>query len=295
MIEDKVVNHLAGIIPIASPDNLFNMPWHDCLMPLADDYTAIERAVFECAVAGCDTIWIVGHLGMQPLVRKTVGEMIIDPATIYSRPEMVRTRHDVKKRRKEIQIYYVPIHPKNRDRHDSLGYSILYGADTAFKVSAEVSLWAAPKKYYCAFPYGVMPEDVIYKNRDLIASKQNVIFSHNGSTVKDGRHISFTFKTSEFKTCKNNLKDYALHVWHNSDRNENCVRTLHMKLNEIFYPLNLSDYVIQDIPWHYEINSWDNYKKFLKSEESNLIKKKDNIFISDKRTPIGEQNVGTED
>jgi hypothetical protein len=287
MQQEKTVNHLAGIVPIASPDNMFNMPWHDTLMPIADNYTAIERAVFECAVAGCDTIWIVGHLGTQPLIKKVVGEMIYDPATIYSRPEMVNTRHDIK-RRKEIQIYYIPIHPKNRDRHDSLGHSILYGADTAYKVCSEISRWTTPKKFYCAFPFGVVPESVIYENRDIISSNTNIIFCHDGLSVKDNKHISFTFKTSEFKRCKDNLKEYALHVWHNSDRSMNTVRTLNMKLNEIFYPLDLSEYVIRDLPWFHEINSWDNYKNFLKSDENKLVYKRDNIFLTTKRYELFE-------
>jgi hypothetical protein len=288
MHEEMRINHLAGIIPIASPDSIFNMAWHDSLMPINDNYTLLERAIFECSVAGCDTIWIVGHLGTQPLIKKVAGEMICDAATIYSKPEMTFTRHDSHSRKKEVQIFYVPIHPKNRDRHDSLGFSVLYGADTAYKTCADISIWTTPKKFYCAFPYGITPEDVVYKNRDIISSSKNIIFSHEGKTVKDSKYCSFTFKAAEFKKCKNNLRDYALHVWHNSDRQINENKTLYMKLNEVFYPLDLSEYIIEELPWHYDLNSWEDYKTFLKSDESSIIKKKENIFLRTKRKQLND-------
>ena len=49
--------HLAGIIPIAGQSLNFGMPFPDCMLPIARDYTLIESAVVECAFAGCDTIW----------------------------------------------------------------------------------------------------------------------------------------------------------------------------------------------------------------------------------------------
>ena len=67
-VHDTVSFHLAGIIPIAGQDLDFNMPWHDCLMPIAQNYLAVERAVVECAYAGCETIWVVCHDDMQPLI-----------------------------------------------------------------------------------------------------------------------------------------------------------------------------------------------------------------------------------
>ena len=50
---------LAGIIPVAGQPLDFNMSWSDCLMPIAPNYTAVEASVVECAMAGCETIWIV--------------------------------------------------------------------------------------------------------------------------------------------------------------------------------------------------------------------------------------------
>ena len=64
--KEKNVQHLAGIVPIGGQPLDFKMPWHDSMMPIAQNYLAVERAVFQCVLAGCETVWIVGHLGTQP-------------------------------------------------------------------------------------------------------------------------------------------------------------------------------------------------------------------------------------
>ena len=82
-VHDTVSFHLAGIIPVSGQDLGFNMPWHDCLMPVAQNYLAVERAVVECAYAGCETIWVVCHDDMQPLIRHRLGDWVSDPVWEY--------------------------------------------------------------------------------------------------------------------------------------------------------------------------------------------------------------------
>ena len=60
--------HLAGIIPIAGQPLEYGMPYPDCLLPIAPDYTMIEAAVVEAAFAGCDTIWIICNDDLAPIV-----------------------------------------------------------------------------------------------------------------------------------------------------------------------------------------------------------------------------------
>ena len=54
-------NHVVGIVPLVTEPMDFNLDWHDSLMPIAPNYYAVERAVLECAYAGCKTIWIVAN------------------------------------------------------------------------------------------------------------------------------------------------------------------------------------------------------------------------------------------
>ena len=97
--------HLAGIIPVAGHQCDFGFQWDNVLMPIAENYTALERSVMECAYAGCETIWIVCNQDVQPLIRHRLGEMVQDPVwygrTLSPYPE---------EQRKPIPIYYVPIH-----------------------------------------------------------------------------------------------------------------------------------------------------------------------------------------
>jgi len=57
------IDHLAGIVPIGGKALDFKMPWHDSLIPVAPDYLAVEQAVYQCGIAGCKSIWVVGHKG----------------------------------------------------------------------------------------------------------------------------------------------------------------------------------------------------------------------------------------
>ena len=97
--------HLAGIVPVAGQPLDFNMPWHDCLMPIAQNYLAVERAVLECAYAGCETIWVVCHDDMQPLIRHRLGDYVQDPVWVLRHFSLEKRGY-----RKPIPIHYVPIH-----------------------------------------------------------------------------------------------------------------------------------------------------------------------------------------
>jgi hypothetical protein len=69
-----MTTHLAGIVPVVTKQMDFQLDWHDCLMPIAPNFYAIERAVLECAYAGCKTIWIVANDDTTPLVRHRIGD-----------------------------------------------------------------------------------------------------------------------------------------------------------------------------------------------------------------------------
>ena len=131
--------YLAGIVPIAGQPLDFNMPWHDCLIPLSQNYLAVERAVVECAYAGCETIWIVCNDDVQPLIRHRLGDYIQDPVWLGRKLSSTPTAE-----RKEIPIFYVPVHPNDRDKRDCLGWSVLYGALTAYYISKNMSKWMTP-------------------------------------------------------------------------------------------------------------------------------------------------------
>ena len=139
--------HVAGIVPVAGREDKFGFEWPDSMMPLAENYTCIERSVLECAYAGCKTIWVICNDDTSPVIKHRLGEYVYDPVW-YSRKEKFP-----KESRRIIPIFYVPIHAKDVNKRDCLAWSIVYGALTAFKIGASLSQWVAPHKYYVSFPY----------------------------------------------------------------------------------------------------------------------------------------------
>ena len=162
--------HLAGIVPVANLETDFELQTPDVLIPINAGFTAIQKSVFECAMAGCNTIWIVANDDLAPVIRRIVGEWVYDPI-YYSSPVGFSSEG-----RKEIPIYYVPIHPKDRERRDSYGWSVLYGAYSAWKVAFKISKWITPDKYYVSFPMSAYDVYDIRQHRQLINHKTNNFF-----------------------------------------------------------------------------------------------------------------------
>ncbi|HAW81104.1 MAG TPA: hypothetical protein DCX27_16180, partial [Balneola sp.] len=120
-----ISTHLAGIIPVANLKTDHDIPTPPYLLPVAPGFTCIQRAVHECALAGCNSIWIVANQDMAPIVRKVIGEWTYDPVHYNNR--LAAKGNAVSHYRKEIPIYYTGIRDKDRDRRDSYGWSVLHG------------------------------------------------------------------------------------------------------------------------------------------------------------------------
>ena len=71
--------HMAGIVPVANIKTDHVNPLAEVLLPIDNGFSAIQKSVYECALAGCSTIWIVANDDMAPIIRHTVGDWIYDP------------------------------------------------------------------------------------------------------------------------------------------------------------------------------------------------------------------------
>lgn len=272
MIEEGCKNlsnfHLAGVVPVAGPKLDFGFPWHDCMQPIAQNYLAVERAVVECACAGCETIWVVCNDDMQSVIKKRMGDYIEDP---YHLERHVYVRYPSQHRR-QIPIFYTPIHPKDRERRDSYGWSVLHGALTAFIMSSKISKWLVPSRYYVSFPYGVYDPSSVRDIRKRISSKEPIFLSHNGKTIKDGEYLGFTMNASEYNDYLWNVKNKCT----GGDKilsREKRWSSRHFLLDEIFDCAIINESSVKNIDWYYKIDSWENYRNFLVSEESKLLRK----------------------
>lgn len=272
------IQHLAGIVPIAGQPLEFNMPWHDAMIPVAANYFAIEKSIYECALAGCETIWLVAHYGTQPLIRKRIGDFVVDPKS-----------YDFFKKggpKRLIPVYYVPISPKDRKKRDSLAWSVLYGAYMAHRVSKFLSKWTIPQRFYCSFPYGI-PDPYFIMDYRLNLSKNNkTIFTYKNKSVKDNLHISFTFDPKDYFACRDIVKQRDLGVWR-----EHKINAALYDLQTVYKGLDTSDARMVELPWFYDISTWDGYREFLASEHSKVFKRPTQFFTKyKKRIFLNEQD-----
>jgi len=294
MIEKGLQNinsfHLAGIVPVAGQPRDFNFPWHDCMQPIGKNYLAVERAVWECACVGSETIWIICHDDMQPLIRYRLGDYIQDPFFVdkkrSSMPEELK---------KPIPIYYVPIHMRDRDRRDCLGWSVLYGALTAYWLSRTISQWVVPDKYYAAFPYGVYDPEFLKAHRKKISNKKPFFVSHRGKTVKDNEYLGFTFDADDFKACRRLVRKegtgQSLGFGLGRIPFEKRWSARFFPLDKVFSPVTMEGANTLEIPWYYNIDSWDNFRIFLSSKEcEKLDKPPEEILKYHEWNPIGVDN-----
>ena len=271
--------HLAGIIPIANLNTDLGTAFPEVLLPLAPDFTAIQKSVYECAMAGCQTIWIVANNDLAPIVRKTVGEWVYDP--VYYNRTMTKFYREV---RKEIPIYYVPIHPKDRDRRDCYGWSILYGAYSAWSVAYKISKWVRPEKYYVSFPLSAYNLDFLREHRLSIANKEkNFFLSYSDKTIKDNVPLAFTFTGEDFKKCRRNLNRKTTREYlpplpghqYPSQKRPIAERwsARSFDLATVFEQLDQTDCTTVPVDRFYDLSAWEQYCSFLCQENEKLIKK----------------------
>ena len=269
--------HLAGIIPVAASAGEFNLPGHDSLMPLAPDFNLIERSVAECSYAGCETIWIICNDDIAPLIKHKVGDWVEDLYTI----EAGRYVKYPKEGHVSIPIYYVPIHPKHRDKYDCYAWSIIHGANVAYWICRRLGRWLIPDRYYVSFPFGVCDLEEVKRARQKMSRKAPFYFSHEGKTVCDGLPLGFTFDTAEWRRAKNIIKSNSRSYYPPLEGEipsqllppEERRKSRHFKLLDVFKGADLSSATINELPWFYDLTTWTQYGKLITSGHCEDIKR----------------------
>ncbi|MHC4736043.1 MAG: hypothetical protein ACYTDW_16530 [Planctomycetota bacterium] len=215
--------------------------------------------MLECAYAGCDTIWVVCHDDMQPLIR----------------------------------------HPNDRERRDCLAWSVLYGANTAHYISKNISKWVLPDKFYTAFPYGVYDFEFLREHRKEILKDHGFFLSWNGKTVKDGLYLGFCFNPEEFKEYRRHLRATSTGGYEPSEPGEFPSEKLpleerysarHFSLDKVFGIGDNSGAKIVSVPDYFNIDSWEGLRTYL---GSGLHKNK--VLLAGKKfNRIGEEEIDGE-
>ncbi len=268
---------MAGIVPIANLKTDHENPLAEVLLPVDNGLTAIQKSVYECALAGCSTIWIVANDDLAPIIRHTIGDWIYDP--VYYNRMSKFSSHE----RKEIPIYYVPIHPKDRDRRDSYGWSVLCGQITAWHTCHRISTWLTPDKYYVSFPLGLFDFSVIRENRKLIRDKKNnFFFTFNNKSIKDNLPLSFTMFGEDFKKCRRHVnkettKEFLPPLPNQRFPSEKLPlkkrwSARHFPLSAVFHSVTMTKKSSKiEVSWFYDAHNWSDYIDYMASD--NIIEK----------------------
>ncbi len=277
------IRNVAGIVPVVSSPTDYNLDWDSCLVPIAPNFYAIERAVLECAYAGCSTIWIVANDDTAPLIRYRIGDYVEDP--VYLR----RKSRFPSLARKQISVFYVPTPCRHKNKEGSAAWPILYGAKTAFGVVEELSKWVAPKKFYVAFPHGIYPADAIRPHRSEMARENNFSFTHRGESVLTGNLLGFTFTDEQMEEAIEKFKNSNTSVFFDDDpERERKYYFDNFSLDKVFESVFSSDKIEIELSWFYQINSWDGYCEYLSSEERKQVRHPGKLVMSYREwNPIG--------
>ena len=264
--------HLAGIVPIANLKTNYEIAIPPYLLPIETGFTAIQKSVHECAVAGCNTIWIVANQDTAPIVRKVLGEYVYDPVHYNNR----LAGYNISEYRKEIPIYYTGIRDKDRDRRDSYGWSVLHGIHSAWWVSFKISKWMIPEKYYISFPMGIYDYEAVRKHRILISSRdKNFFTTYNGKTVKDNVPLSFTMKKDDFIYCRRNVNKLTTREYLPPAEGEKYPsKKLPFKdrwsarwfdLQTVFDKTDEENSLKLELDWYHDLSSFEGYREYLGS------------------------------
>jgi len=295
--------HLAGLIPVEAQPLDFNMPWSDALMPIGQNYLAVERAVYECASAGCETIWIICSRETTPIIRHRIGDWVYDPNINVS---VLRHTHDPSSRLKQIPIFYIPIHPKDKQKRTGLAWSILYGYNRAYQISRMFSRWSTPGKYYVVFPHGIYPPSVVRKHRLKISSPTSFYTkSPDGKTALDGELLSFSFDITEAAMFKKNFRNeeqilFKSGMWKDGAfvgeklPIEQRFTGRFVKLETLLQGANIVDENTMTVKWYYDISSWDKYCTFLASPDRLRLKFPSSVLKYREFNPIGLDSLEDE-
>ena len=253
--------NLVGIIPLTGWNNSFDLPWPDYLHPIRQGMLAVERSVYECAYAGCDSIWVVCGHDIAPIVKKRLGDYVMSPR-YFEEKEFVKNKdyHE-----KWIPIFYTPMSQKDVDRRDSLGWSALHGALMAFQISDKMSQWVLPTKYFVSFPYGLYDTSLVRSSRDAIRGPDSFFFSYKGKTARDGLYLGFTFFPEDWPKFKHHVKNQCTGGSRDIPFQERW-SSRHFTLDKIFNVDLISIDKKIEVPDYYSLDTWENLQEYYSSD-----------------------------
>ena len=255
---DRTTN-MVGVIPAFDRRIGFGFEWDDCLMPLEQDYTLLERSIMECATVGCSSIWICCDAHIIPLAKERIGEIALDP--VWAKRTLTKNGWKLKR---YIPIFYVPLNSMHIDKMESVAWQIIWAAHSSYYVSKFISKWTTYDKVYVSSPFGVYDFEPLRAQREIIR-KNNVFLQYNNKDITHDVPLGFCFTAEDFIQSRRNLRKLYTEKG----------KTIYEEGTKwVFDNLKNKEHEIITIDKFYHLRSFEDYKQCLGSDLTFDYKKK---------------------
>jgi hypothetical protein len=194
--------NLVGCISLHKTEHRLGMPWKDYLIPVGErGLNALQRAILECAIAGCKSIWISCGYDEAIYARSSVGDYIADPVVFYNSYEKFKAL-----KQRMIPIFFVPMNVTDLNVRDSMGWGIVNSAVNADHVYKNISKYARPDRFYAAFVQAAYnPWCLMWQRTQTKSVHSNYHLHYQGKSIKTGDYLGFTFSRKELGQIRSHV------------------------------------------------------------------------------------------
>lgn len=263
---DPKNNFLIGIIPACGQPNDMFYSHHNCLLPIGNNITAIERCINECMSIGCDSIWINCHPSVINILKSYFGNYFKNP----NWNTQIRFT-DYPPVAKYIPIYYLTPAWNDFNIRTSWVYSSLYAAKTASLILSQLLETTKNVKYYFSFPTAVLK----YSNTKAIAKlareSKNFCFEFEGKTFKDNLYSSFTLNKVQIYDALDKIS------YLETEYTDFGFNSRFFPISKIFKHLNIEKFEKLPLNAYYSIYTNKKYFDYLQKGDYCNIKKKSKL------------------
>lgn len=285
---------MAGCISLHKNKKNFGLPFgsKDFLMPIGENINALQRAVMECCLVGCDSIWISCDYSDVALARAAVGEFVYDPRELNP---LYPIRFD---KMMMVPIFFVPMNVADLSKRDSLSWGIINSAYNAVHVGKKVSTFLRPDKFYVAFVQGAYSPWTGMRMRKKASSLTRTFHyqTEDGRTFKDNEYLGFTFTYRELMEIRRTV--FTLGTKRNiftgnpkkylEQKKEFLIKrpmeeawsARRFEIADVFECVKIEDGIPCKLRYYFNIENWDGYKKLMSiSPEFKLSRRTPTSFL----------------
>ena len=115
--------------------------------------------------------------------------------------------------------------------------------------------------------------------------------------MRDGKALPFTFDGEDFKMFRREVREKGTGGWYAPKEGEKYpskklpiekrYSARHFPLDIVFGSAIMDKANKVEVPWFHSLEDWDQYRKFLASDEAHYIERPDYLLPVSKLNPIG--------